>query len=271
MLILPPISNCPACYYPLRGLPPRHNCPECGFAYDANSVVFRKSAPWTSFVETSGAAVALILLACALFGALALKFGLALITAAVISLCGLAVAFAARQWSVSRRPSFVALMPDRVEICLAGEAHRLEWPQIKEVSFSGTIPTMEFADGHRPLSLPHIVDSDHDVLALIHAVTALVDAGPDEHRQWPFTERLRIELKALGPAPRPPGAHSYGGTLGLVGILVVIAGLIAPLAIAFVPSTARTTAWIVVAALVVAIAVCFYRRGRRPSPPADRD
>ncbi len=271
MLIFPPISNCPACYYPLRGLPPRHNCPECGFECDANSIVVRRAAEWTTAVETSGPAFALILLACAFVGALTLRFGLALSTAVVLAACGLAAALAWRQWVVAHGPTFIALMPDRVEVRLAGVAHRIEWPAIKAASIGERNPTIEFADGRLPLRLRQIVDSPDDTLALVHAINSIVKAGPDEHGQWPFTERLRIEFKALGPAPRPPGAQGHGQTLSLVGVLVVFAGLVAPLAIAFLPASARNTAWIVVFALLFLIVLFAYLRSRRPSPPADRD
>jgi len=271
MLIFPPINNCPACYYPLRGLPPRHNCPECGFACDTNSIVVRRAAEWTTAVETSGPAFALVLLACAFVGALALRFGLAFTTSVALAMCGLAAAFAWRQWAVAHGPTFIALMPDRVEVRLAGVAHRIEWPAIKAASFSEQIPTIEFADGRPPLRLRQVVDSSDDTLALVHAITSIVKTGPDEHGHWPCTERLRIELKALGPAPRLPGAFGHGKMLSLVGFLIISAGLVAPITIVFLPASARTTAWAVVLALLLIIALVFYVRGRRPSPPTDRD
>jgi hypothetical protein len=35
------MDRCPICNYRLRGLPARHRCPECGFAYDADTRVWR--------------------------------------------------------------------------------------------------------------------------------------------------------------------------------------------------------------------------------------
>ncbi|MCA9255464.1 MAG: hypothetical protein KDA33_07490 [Phycisphaerales bacterium] len=127
-MIVSPDERCLQCRYSLEGLPSAHQCPECGLAFDAETIVFRRSFTKSLLFDYAPVAVSPELLLIVMI--VGLGYGLTALLIAGLILAGAIFLYHLHRFR-SVGPRLVALTKDAVVARLwRGEVRRMTYDEI---------------------------------------------------------------------------------------------------------------------------------------------